>query len=237
MKRLSLLICIVVIALSTSVSAGPVVVFDRITTVGQPVYLKALTKGKFFPEGGVRVACYLDGKLFGKNMSGGDGYAYLKYTPEIAGLKSIEVRSKAGSGTGSILVLDKNERILGIEVIGGLRESILSPDPMPGCLSALTMIKKKYQIVYFAKPLTAGYLKKWLKEKGFPKSVVLGWTGVGLMQKMSDRGIDFHAMVGSSDWLSGLSEYAEHRFTFEDTEAATVAEDWNEIVKLLKQSN
>jgi hypothetical protein len=231
---LSFFICIVIAALSSSVSAGTVVVFDRISTVGTPIYLKALTKGKFFPEGGIRVTFEVEGKLFGKNMSGGDGYAYLKYTPEKTGLKRLAVRSETGHGTGSILVLDKNARALGIEIVGGLRESILSPNPMPGSVSALTMLRKNFQIVYFTKPLTVGYLKNWIIKENFPKSIVLSWTGANQLKNMQEKGIVFHAMIGSSALVSEVSEFVEHRFTFEDTRDGVVAEDWNDILNSLK---
>ena len=47
----------------TDRSFSAVIVYDRVTTVGTPVYLKVLTKGRIFADGGRLVDFFLDDLL------------------------------------------------------------------------------------------------------------------------------------------------------------------------------
>ena len=73
--------------------------YDQVTTVGTPVYLEVLTKGRIFAEGGRLVEFYLDDRRLGKNLTGGDGHGYRKYTPEQAGMIKVSARSEGESGS------------------------------------------------------------------------------------------------------------------------------------------
>ena len=210
-----------------------VIVFDRLTTVGKPVYLKVLTKGKFFPEGGKRVTFSINGTVTGKTMSGADGYAYFKYVPPEPGLQSIEAETDEGTGRGSLLVLDRRKQAIGIEIVGGLRNSILSPFPLPGSPSALGILHKDYAIVYLAKPLTTTYLKSWLEKENFPASVTLAWTGADTLSDLNNRGITFYAVIGSARLISEIADDIELRFTFERTDGPESVSDWNKVVDRL----
>ena len=96
--------------LPTARGLGAVIVYDRVTTVGTPVYLKVLTKGRIFADGGRLVQFYLDDKSFGKNLTGGDGYGYRKYKPRRAGIINGRATSKGESGAGLLLVMKKSEK-------------------------------------------------------------------------------------------------------------------------------
>ena len=104
----------------------PVIVYDRVTTVGTPVYLKVLTKGRIFADGGRLVEFYLDDKRFGKNLTGGDGYGYRKYEPRRAGIINIRATSKGESGSGLLLVMKKSEKAVLIEIEGGFKDAYIS---------------------------------------------------------------------------------------------------------------
>jgi hypothetical protein len=101
-----------------------VIVFDRVTTVGTPVYLKVLTKGKIFADGGRLVEFYLDDKRFGKNLTGGDGYGYRKYVPRRAGMIKVRATSRGESDSGLLLVMKKSEKAVLIEIESGLKDAL-----------------------------------------------------------------------------------------------------------------
>ncbi len=67
--------------LSPADALAEVVVQDMVSPVGREVMLRAETKGGFFSKGGALVEFFVDGKSVGKNLSGGDGLAYLQFCP------------------------------------------------------------------------------------------------------------------------------------------------------------
>ena len=89
-KLLSLFLICCFVVLPTTQSWGAIIVYDRVTTVSTPVYLKVLTKGRFFAEGGRLVEFFLDENSLGKNLTGGDGYGYRKYTPKHPGIIMVQ---------------------------------------------------------------------------------------------------------------------------------------------------
>ena len=107
-------LCVFLLILGISIlpaarGLSAVIVYDRVTTVGTPVYLKVLTKGRIFADGGRLVEFYLDDKSFGQNLTGGDGYGYMKYTPRRTGIIKVRATSQGESGAGLALVMKKSE--------------------------------------------------------------------------------------------------------------------------------
>ena len=66
-KYLSIFLACVFLVLPATRSLSAVIVYDRVTTVKTPVYLKVLTKGKIFADGGRLVEFFMDDKSLGKN--------------------------------------------------------------------------------------------------------------------------------------------------------------------------
>ncbi|MGD9134610.1 MAG: hypothetical protein PVF78_13230, partial [Desulfobacterales bacterium] len=114
------------LALPAARSLGAVIVFDRVTTVGTPVYLKVLTKGRIFADGGRMVELYLDDIRFAKNLTGGDGYGYRKYIPRRAGMIKVRATSQGESDSGLLLVMKKSEKAVLIEIESGLKDALIS---------------------------------------------------------------------------------------------------------------
>ncbi len=220
--------------LFSSVSYAAVVAFDSVAVIGKPVMLKAQTKRLIFPKGGRLVEFYMDEKHMGRTLSGGDGYAFLEYLPRKAGLRKVEVRSDDVRDNASILVMRRNDRVIFIEIEGGLFESILSNRPREGSKSAIKGLLRKYRIVYITTMLGTKNSGKWLKEKSFPLSVILSWTGPELFDEIKELGTRLYAVIGSPDILSEASEYTKKRYSFEETEDGVAVKDWEEVLKLLK---
>jgi hypothetical protein len=217
--------------LSAPITYGTVIAFDNVTTVHTPIYLKALTKGRFFAQGGKLVFFYIAKNQIGRTLSGGDGYAYLKFNPQHIGIKQFEVISNKEKDTGLVLTMGKRESAIMVEIVGGLRESLFSSKPKDGAQMALTKLISKYRIIYLSKAIGTSYLKEWLKKEEFPSSVVLAWRGPELLETLKERGIVLYAIIGSTDLLSGVSKRIEKRYTFEETEEAKTVSDWKEILK------
>ena len=125
-KRLAIFLICIFFILPSAQGMSAVIAYDNVTTVGTPVFLKVLTKGVIFPDGGRLVEFFLDEKSLGKNLTGGDGYGYRKHTPKRPGLMKLNVRSKGESGSGWLLVAKKRENVVFIEIERGFKDAALS---------------------------------------------------------------------------------------------------------------
>jgi len=104
-KHFSFLVTLSIILLAfTGFASAEVMVFDAVASADKPVRLKALTKGKIFPEGGKLVKFYIDEKQAGKTLSGGDGYAFISYSFNGPGLKALKATSGDDTDEGVVLV-------------------------------------------------------------------------------------------------------------------------------------
>lgn len=219
-----------------SIAAG-VVVFDRITTVGKPVFLKILTKGQFFSEGGRRVEVRIGNRQSHHLLSGGDGYAYFKYLPQAAGFEKIIAVSDGDEASGLLLVMNPGETALVIGTEGGLRTSLFSEKAKSDSREALIQLNKQFRIVYLTRWLGMGLVKNWLKREKYPPSVVLRWRGPEVFKKMKNSDIEVAAVIGSAALMKAAPEYVKGRYTFEKTTKGTTVKDWAEIVRLIRSDN
>ena len=218
------------------VSHGKVVVFDRVTTVQKPINIKVLTKAGFFAAGGRMVDIYLDNNPLKKILTGGDGYGYLKYTPQEAGLKKITAHSVEGSASGLILVMNENERAILIEIEGAFKDSVFSDAIRESSQKAVNALSENYKIIYLSRFLGKGISGSWLEKQNFPKSVIIRWRGLTTLKNLKKNGVQIHAIIGSSDVISTVSEQIEKRFSFEKTKDGKTVKDWDEILRLLVKS-
>jgi hypothetical protein len=214
----------------TVVRAG-VVVFDQVTTVGQPVFLKFLTKGKFFPKGGRRVTIQVANRQTHKTLSGGDGYAYYKYLPQQPGLEKIVAFSDNEQSSGLILVLADRESVIVIGVEGALQNTLFSEEMKSKSRDAIHTLGEKFRIVYLSRWFGNEMVKNWLDSEKFPSSVVLRWRSSQTFKNMTDHGVTISAVIGSKALLQAAPDDIDKRFTFEKTTKGTTVKDWAEIVQ------
>jgi hypothetical protein len=234
-SNFSVLLITVLLCFSvTGMADAGVTAFDAVTSINNPIKLKALTKGRFFPEGGRLVEFYIDEKHIGTTLSGGDGYAYLKYVPESKGLKKIKLKLSEESDEALLLVTGKKEKVILIAVEGSLFESSFSFKPTKGAKEAIEKISKQYGIIYLSSLIGPGQAKKWLQENKLYKSVVFEWTDGSMIDDLREHGISVLAIVGSPDTLSdidGIKKFALHET---DAEDVTEVESWSDIPEQLK---
>jgi hypothetical protein len=213
-----------------------VVVFDHVTTIQKPIIIKVLTKAGFFAAGGLMVDIYLEKEPLKKILTGGDGYGYLNYTPQEAGLKKITAHSVKGSASGLILVMAENEKAILIEIEGAFKDSVFSDAIWERSQKAVNALSENYRIIYLSRVLGKGISGSWLKKQNFPKSVIIRWRGLTSLKSLKKNGVQIQAIIGSADVISTVSEKIEKRFSFEKTKDGKTVKDWDEILRLLVKS-
>jgi hypothetical protein len=218
---------------NTQLAQAGVVFFDNVTTPHTPVYLKVLTKGVLFAEGGRLVDIYSEGQKLGRVLSGGDGYGFMKWTPADAGLKTFIARMDGHSDSASLLVMKKTDRALLFE-IEVLNRDFLSNTDGSDTQKALKILSKKFKLIYLVRFLGPDLAKKIIAKNKFPASAVLPWQGPDLFSDLKSRQIALAAIIGSADVVSEAADEVPHRFTFEETEDETYVESWQEIIKQLQ---
>jgi hypothetical protein len=217
-------------------SLGAVIVFDRVTTVGTPVYLKVLTKGRIFADGGRLVEFYLDDKRFAKNLTGADGYGYRKYIPRRAGMIKIRATSKGESGSGLLLVMKKSEKAVLIEIEGGLKDVFISHIAAGAGRQAVRQLLKKYRVIYLSGYSGIRMARISLDEMEFPEAPVLRWQGEQTLKTLKENGVNLYAIIGPAGVISTAAGHIENRYTFDENQKEHTVKDWHELMKLLSKT-
>jgi hypothetical protein len=220
-----------------SSSYGGVFISDQITTLNTDVYLKVQTRGRFFSEGGKLVDIYVDNKKIKRILTGGDGYGYQRYTPQRTGMVPMEARAEGHRDTGILLVVDKDDKVILIEIESALKESPLSDRPRRDSRHIVTDLAKEYKIVYLNNLLGAILFEGWLKKEKFPESAVLKWQGANTLKRLTGRGIKLHAIIGSANTISAAKKHIQNRYSFEETKDGHMVKDWEEIMELIREES
>lgn len=226
---------LIIILLIPTLAMAEVVVPDDVAGVGEAVMLSARTKGFIMPRGGEIVEFKVDGESLGKNLSGGDGWAYREFKPKKEKLYRIEALSGEETGEGYLLALRKQKGIVFVDVQGGLIKPPLSREPREESLDALKKISKDNHIVYLSTELPEIVIRSWLEENEFPEAPLLSWRGGYVFDDIVDRGLKVKAVVGSAAVAeSALGYEGAKLFTFEPSDEATEVSGWEEVEKGLK---
>lgn len=218
-----------ILLLIPSVACAEVVVRDDVAAAGEAVMLRARTKGFILPRGGEIVEFSIDGKVLGRNLSGGDGWAFREFTPKKEKLYEIKAVSGEESGTGFLLSLKKGKGILFIDVQGSLIKPPFSQLPREGSLDAVKRMAEKFPLVYLYTELPGAAIRAWLKENEFPEAPLLGWRGGRVFDEVVDRGLEVEAVVGSAAVVESALEHKPLLFTFEPSDEAEEVDEWEEI--------
>ena len=233
-SALSILLIFICALIAPSIGYGEVVVFDGVTTVETPVRIVVLTKGRFFSQGGMLVDIHLDDEPLKKILTGGDGYGYLKYTPHGPGLKKITARSAEDMASGLMLVMEKKEKAIIIEIEAGFQDALLSTETRKNSRQVVDFLSQKYKIIYLSTSLGRGITRTWLEKQGFPISIILPWQGPQLFTALKSKGVEVYAIIGSAPVISEAKEHIEHRYTFGESKDGETVQDWDEISKRLQ---
>ncbi len=211
-----------------------VVVNDEVAVVGKPVMLAARTKGLIMPRGGEIVEFIIDGTPFGRNLSGGDGWAYREFVPQSEKLYRITASSGGETDTGNLLALRKGRGIVFVDVRGSLLKNPLSRTPMEGSREAVERIGKRSPVVYLYTDLPGVAVKAWLDEHEYPEAPLLGWQNGRVFDYVSGKGLRVMVVVGSAGVVESALEYKAKLFTFETFDEAEEVDSWEEVEKRLE---
>lgn len=215
-------------------SHAEVVVNDDVAVVGEPVMLAARTKGLIMPRGGEIVEFIIDGTPFGRNLSGGDGWAYREFVPDDEKLYRITASSGGETGAANLLALKKGRGIVFIEVSGSLLKDPLSRIPIEGSREAVERIGKRNPVVYLYTGLPGVAVKAWLDEHEYPAAPLLGWQSGMVFDYVTEKGLRVMVVVGSAEVVESALEYKAKLFTFQTSDEAEEVDSWEEVEKLLE---
>ncbi len=220
-----LLLLIVLIPFSAK---AEIICSDSVAFRNQELLINAQTRGRFFPEGGRIVRFYLNKRLIGRTLSGGDGYAYLEQRFKRAGLYRIKARSDDDTCYCSVMVLGSKDRVVLVQLEGVVFNIPFLCELKEGALEVLDKIKGRYRIVYTTLLPAIHKLKQWLWEKGLPESVVVNFDPQEF-KTLKTKGVSFTALVDSSDFLGSFLSDVDRCFSFKESEGCETVEDWREI--------
>lgn len=217
-------------------SLGAVIVYDRVTTVNTPVFLKVLTKGRIFADGGRLVEFFLDDKSLGKNLTGGDGYGYRKYVPQRAGIIKVRATSDGESGNGIMLVMKKSEKAILIEIEGGFKDAVVSEIAAGAGRQAVEEIQKKYRVIYLSRGTGVRMARTWLDEIEMPDAPLLRWKGAQTLSALKEKGIQLYAIIGAAGVIEAAADHVDKRYTFDKTQKGQTVRDWHDLMTKLSKS-
>ncbi|MGD8963299.1 MAG: hypothetical protein PVF29_04430 [Desulfobacterales bacterium] len=235
-KYLHFLILCGWLVLPATRSLGAVIVYDGVTTVNTPVYLKVLTKGRIFADGGRLVEFFLDDKSLGKNLTGGDGYGYRKYVPQRAGIIKVRAASDGESGNGIVLVMKKSEKAILIEIEGGFKDAVVSDIAAGAGRQAVKEMLKKYRVIYLSRNTGVRMARTWLDEMEFPDAPLLRWKGAQTLSALKKKGIQLYAIIGAAGVIEAAADHIDKRYTFDKTQKGETVRDWHELNKKLSKN-
>jgi len=184
-------------------TSAAILVKDALTSPNQPATIEAKLTSKGLlssnPLGGEPLELVVDGKVVSTAMTGGDGKAFLTYTPKAQGLVPIQVRVgnsprvSSTEGQANLAIWEKRQPILMIELSALIEESMpsripsigMGPEserkPMPEATEELGKLTQfYYRVIYVVTwPARADRFqamveaRDWLKTYKFPAGYVL----------------------------------------------------------------
>lgn len=236
MRILRLFICCIVLCgIFPAAGQSDVLVYDTVALPGKEVMIRAETRGTLLGKGGEVVEFSVDGKSYGKNLSGRDGFAVKRFVPTKTGLYKIHVRSGEDKDSGLLLVVNKKTQIVFIDVEGSLLEGAFVIETKPGSARVVKKINKRFPIVFLQKGLLGvRAVRSWLKKNNFPDAPVLPWSRGEVFDEIKEKGLKIKAVIGGPEVIESAEPYKPLAFSFQSVENAEVVEDWGEIAKKLK---
>ena len=217
-----------------AIALSEVIVHDMIAVQGEEVMLTVETRGKFFRKGGELVEFFVDGKSIGKNLSGGDGLAFKKFTTQKRGIYKITVKSGKEEDDGSLLSLKKGEGIVFVDAEGSLLEDLFSMKPKEGSQEAIKEINRRVPVVLLQTGIISmKTIKTWLKKNGFIELPVIPWRQGRIFEEINKKGLRIRAIIGSPSVIESAKEYKPQAFSFKEAENTVEVKDWKEIEEKL----
>lgn len=227
--------CGLLLCLIPEIALGRVIVHDDIVVKGHKVMLKAETRGRFFPQGGLVVEFFVEGDPIGKTLSGGDGFAYKKFVAEVPGLRGITAKSGDHTGEGRLLCLKKGAGIAFVDIEGTLFAKGLSMEPRHGAREAIAAVNAKLPVVLLQTTfLGKRVVESWVKEKDFPRLLVLPWEQGAVFDRIVKKGLTIKAVIASPKVIESAQSHNPLSLCFETAEKTKKVTNWGDVAKALE---
>lgn len=208
-----------------------VIVHDIVVPEGKEVTLRVEVKGRFLRKGGEVVEFFVNGRSFGKGLSGIDGFAFKQFIPSKTGIYKIKVKSGKDEGEGLLLSLKRGSKIVFVDVEGGLLERF-SSKPRQGSQKVIKELKRRFPVVFLQTGLkNIKSIKLWMNKNEFPELPVISWRLGAVFSECVEEGFKIKAVIGSPDVIGSAEGYKPLAFSFEEVEDAKEVKDWEEIRK------
>ena len=238
LKTVVWVLCLLPVFLFPAIeSSGGVIAFDEITLSGHPVFIRALTKGRFFPAGGERISIQISQENPQKILTGGDGYGRLKINPKNPGFIKITVTYGQDIDTAKLLVMDASESALVIEMDSALRTGMFAPNAMQDSQEVLKNLSSKYRLIYLHGIEGRHRSKSWLEANHFPEGIVLQNRGSDTLIDLNRKNIKMEGYIGSAETASAAVPYVKHTLTFAESTKVISAGTWEEVQDILESRN
>jgi len=180
-------------SLAADKAAAILLVKDGLTSPNQPVTIEAklVSKGLVANAGlgGEPLELVVNGQVAATAMTGGDGKAFLSYTPKAQGVSPVQVRvgdsPRVGpaEGQANLVAWERRNPIVVIEWAALVDESQGESDrsPMPDAAEELVKLTQFYYRVIYVAPSAPGEdgvhkqatIRDWLKAHQFPPGYVV----------------------------------------------------------------
>jgi hypothetical protein len=215
-------------------AGAEVSVFDRVGTVGTPVTLVVRTTHFFMADGGRQVSISLGGERLGTILTGGDGYGYFRFSPNRAGLLRVFARSGDNEASGLLLVMEKTDRAVLVEIEAVMKEIYLRPDAREACRMALESVRESYRLIFVYRFMGADFSRNRLEKEGLLPAVVIRWKGAATLEGLQEKEVQIHAVIGSAEMVAAAGARVPFRISFEKAKGATTVSEWSDLEKILK---
>jgi len=219
---------------TASVTGAEVTVFDRVGAVGMTVTLVVRTTDFLMADGGRSVSISLDGERLGTVLTGGDGYGYFRLAPRRAGLLRVSARSGETEASGWLLVMEKTDRAVLVEVETVMKEIYLRPDAREACRMAFESLRRRYRLIFVHRFMGADFSRSRLAKEGLAPAVVIPWKGAATLERLREKEVQVHAVIGSAETVAAAGAQVPHRISFEKAKGAVVVSEWSDIEKRLE---
>ena len=214
--------------LSPTLSGAEIIVHDGIGKKGQETMLVAETRGLITAKGGEVVDFYAEGKVLGRALSGGDGYAFRAFVPSKTGLIPLTVKGKAEKADGALLVVGGKREIVGIEIDQNFLLSLRGKEKN-AVKHAAEKIVNTYDVIYISRGFPGMSLTKHeLGKQGFPPYPVIAWGNGNLFTELLELGGKVEAVIGSPEIIEEGKRDFPGALGFEDLFEATAGDSWED---------
>lgn len=217
-----------------SVADAELSVFDRVGTVGTTVTLVVRTTNFFMADGGRQVSIFLDDERLGTILTGGDGYGYFRLAPNRAGLLRVSARSDGIDASGLLLVMEKTDRAVLVEVESVMKEVSFRPDARENCRKAFESLRRRYRLIFVYRFLGADFSRNRLEKEGLAPGVVVPWKGTTTLESLRGKEVQVHAVIGSAEMVTAAGAQVPFRISFEKAKGVTTVSEWSDIAKMLE---